>query len=103
MVKYRYLLILFLLNVIPLSSQETKREFSVDFRVNSIEIDTLYNDNSQVIKELKEYISTLSQDTTIIISDLSLSAFAVLTKPSGANIWTAKPKNKAANNTNHLF
>lgn len=76
MVKYRYLLILFLLNVIPLSSQETKREFSVDFRINSIEIDTLYNDNSQVIKELKEYISTLSQDTTIIISDLSLSAFA---------------------------
>ena len=57
MVKYRYLLILFLLNVIP-------------------KIDTLYNDNSQVIKELKEYISTLSQDTTIIISDLSLSAFA---------------------------
>ena len=76
MVKYRYLLILFLLNVIPLSSQETKREFSVDFRRNSIEIDTLYNDNSQVIKELKEYISTLSRDTTIIISDLSLSAFA---------------------------
>lgn len=76
MVKYRYLLILFLLNVIPLSSQETKREFSVDFRINSIEIDPLYNDNSQVIKELKEYISTLSQDTTIIISDLSLSAFA---------------------------
>lgn len=76
MVKYRYLLILFLLNVIPLSSQETKREFSVDFRMNSIEIDPLYNDNSQVIKELKEYISTLSQDTTIIISDLSLSAFA---------------------------
>ena len=76
MVKYRYLLILFLLNVIPLSSQETKREFSVDFRVNRIEIDTLYNDNSQVIKELKEYISTLSQDTTIIIRDLSLSAFA---------------------------
>ena len=76
MVKYRYLLILFLLNVIPLSSQETKREFSVDFRMNSIKIDTLYNDNSQVIKELKEYISTLSQDTTIIISDLSLSAFA---------------------------
>ena len=76
MVKYRYLLILFLLNVIPLSSQETKREFSIDFRRNSIEIDTLYNDNSQVIKELKEYISTLSQDTTIIISDLSLSAFA---------------------------
>lgn len=76
MVKYRYLFILFLLNVIPLSSQETKREFSVDFRMNSIEIDPLYNDNSQVIKELKEYISTLSQDTTIIISDLSLSAFA---------------------------
>lgn len=76
MVKYRYLFILFLLNVIPLSSQETKREFSVDFRMNSIEIDHLYNDNSQVIKELKEYISTLSQDTTIIISDLSLSAFA---------------------------
>lgn len=76
MVKYRYLFILFLLNVIPLSSQETKREFSVDFRMNSIEIDPLYNDNSRVIKELKEYISTLSQDTTIIISDLSLSAFA---------------------------
>ena len=65
-----------MLNVIPLSSQETKREFSVDFRMNSIEIDTLYNDNSQVIKDLKEYLTSLSQDTTITINNLSLSGFA---------------------------
>lgn len=74
--KYYLSLILFLVCVVMAQSQEKRTEICVDFRVNSIAIDTAYSDNAASMKEMVSLLQQLSQDSTVKILDVSFCGAA---------------------------
>ena len=57
-------------------SQESRTEMSVDFRVNSVVIDTLHFDNADRVRHIVDYLRTISADTTIDVLEISFCGAA---------------------------
>lgn len=70
------LLILMLFCVVSAQSQESCTEICVDFRANSVTIDSAYSDNAVRMKELTEFLRNISQDSTINIIEVSFCGAA---------------------------
>ena len=74
----KYLLITFLslAGATPIYAQKGQTEISIDFRINSIVIDTLYFDNAKRLDEILYHINQLRQDTTRNITQITFSGVA---------------------------
>ena len=57
-------------------SQERRTDIKIDFRVNSIVIDSAYLDNATQLKLMKNFIEELSQDSTIKLVQVSFCGVA---------------------------
>lgn len=66
--KFSISLSLLLLCVGLIRSQETRSEFSLDFRVNSTSVDSLYGDNTANMRDLRDFLRNVSSDSTIHIT-----------------------------------
>lgn len=60
---------------------ENRAEFMVDFRVNVTRIDQSFSDNASRIKELKNYLRSLSNNPDIVITSV---AFCGAASPEGS-------------------
>ena len=74
--KYCITLILLLFGVGIAHSQERHTEICIDFRVNSIVIDSAYSDNAAHMQEMLEFLRTIRQDSTINIIEVSFCGAA---------------------------
>ena len=74
--KYCITLILLLFGVGIAHSQESRTEICVDFRVNSIVIDSAYSDNAARMQEIIEFLRNIRQDSTINIVEISFCGAA---------------------------
>lgn len=65
--------------ILPLEKvdlSEDRTEICIDFRVNSIVIDTLYMDNAERLKEILFHIDQLCRDTTRNVTQVTFSGVA---------------------------
>ena len=74
--KYCITLILSLLGVGALHSQERHTDICIDFRVNSTVIDSSYSDNATRMQEIIESLRAIRQDSTINIIEVSFCGAA---------------------------
>lgn len=74
--KYCITLILLLLGVGIVHSQERHTEICLDFRVNSTIIDPAYSDNAARMQEMLKFLQTILQDSTINIIEVSFCGAA---------------------------
>ena len=68
-------------------SQERHTEISVDFRVNSTVIDSVYSDNAVRMQEIIDFLRTIRQDSTINIIEVSFCGAA---SPEGSYQFNRK-------------
>ena len=80
--KYCITLILLLLGLGNLHSQENRTEICVDFRVNSTVIDSAYSDNAFRMREIIDFLRTIRQDSTIRVVEISFCGAA---SPEGSD------------------
>lgn len=80
-------LILLLFGVGVAHSQEKRTEICVDFRVNSMVIDSAYSDNAARMQEIKDFLQTIRQDSTINIIEVSICGAA---SPEGSYQFNRK-------------
>ena len=76
MKKLAMLLVILMLALQGAHSQESRTEMSVDFRVNSVVIDTLHFDNADRVRHIVDYLRTISADTTIDVLEISFCGAA---------------------------
>ena len=76
MKKLATLLVILMLALQGAHSQESRTEMSVDFRVNSVVIDTLQFDNADRVRHIVDYLRTISADTTIDVLEISFCGAA---------------------------
>ena len=76
MKKLAILLVILMLALQGAHSQESRTEMSVDFRVNSVVIDTLQFDNADRVRHIVDYLRTISADTTIDVLEISFCGAA---------------------------
>ena len=76
MKKLAILLVILMLALQGARSQESRTEMSVDFRVNSVVIDTLHFDNADRVRHIVDYLRTISADTTIDVLEISFCGAA---------------------------
>ena len=76
MKKLATLLVILMLALQGAHSQESRTEMSVDFRVNSVVIDTLHFDNADRVRHIVDYLRTISADTTIDVLEISFCGAA---------------------------
>lgn len=76
MKKLAILLVILMLALQGAHSQESRTEMSVDFRVNSVVIDTLHFDNADRVRHIVDYLRTISADTTIDVLEISFCGAA---------------------------
>ena len=62
-------------------SQESRTEFSVDFRINSTYIDPTYSNNSARLREIKDFLQRIRQDDNLTITSVS---FCGAVSPEGS-------------------
>ena len=74
--KYSIILILLLFNSSVSYSQERHTEFGINFRVNSIVIDSSYLDNYVRIQEIEEFLRAIRKGGTINIIEVSFCGAA---------------------------
>lgn len=79
--KYCILLILLLFGACFAHSQENHTEICLDFRVNSMSIDSTYMDNAARIQEMVEFLRSLRQDSTLTVIKISFSG---VSSPEGS-------------------
>lgn len=63
-------------------SQDAVTEISIDFRVNSVVVDTLYHNNASKLRQMTEFFQNLRQDSTVNIVEVSFCGAA---SPEGSN------------------
>ena len=63
--KYYIALIFMLLGMCVAHAQENRTEICIDFRVNSIVIDSEYSDNAARMQEMVEFLQNIRLDSTI--------------------------------------
>lgn len=80
--KYYITLIILLFGIDTIYSQKSRTEFCVDFRVNSIVIDTAYSNNAVRMREMVEFLRTIRKDSTIDIIEISFCGAA---SPEGSD------------------
>lgn len=80
--KYRIALILWMFCVNILHSQENRTEMYVNFRVNSVVIDTAYLDNAARTKEIVSYLESIRQNPSIELLEV---AFCGAASPEGSD------------------
>lgn len=68
-------------------SQERRTEISVDFRVNSITIDSAYSDNAARMREIVTFLQNVRQDSTTNIVGVSFCGAA---SPDGSSQLNSK-------------
>ena len=74
--KYCIILILMLMGVLSLYSQESRSEIFVDFRVNSTQIDSTYADNAARLQEITAVLQGILNDSTVDILQVSFCGAA---------------------------
>lgn len=74
--KYIITIILVLNGFTSLFAQQERTEICIDFRVNSRTIDPTYMDNAVRLDEIMQYINHLRQDTTLTVTQLTLTGVA---------------------------
>lgn len=74
--KYCIVLILLLFGVNSAHSQENCTEICIDFRVNSMSIDSTYMDNAVRLQEMLDVLQSLQNDSSINIIKISFSGVA---------------------------
>ena len=62
----------------PVSAQRDSMEFRIHFRSGSMEVEADYAGNSRRLAALRDYLRTLSSDSTVYVAGLSLSGSASL-------------------------
>lgn len=70
------ILILMLMGVPSLYSQESRSEIFVDFRVNSTQIDSTYANNAERLQEITAVLQGILNDTTVDVLQLSFCGTA---------------------------
>ena len=78
--KFWIILTLLLFGVGLAHSQERRTDINIDFRVNSIIIDSTYLDNAAQLKIMRNFINELQQDSTI---KLMMVSFCGVASPEG--------------------
>lgn len=74
--KYHLTILLLLIGMIPIYAQKEQAEICIDFRVNSIVIDTLYSDNAERLDEILNHINQLRQDSMRYITQVTFNGVA---------------------------
>ena len=74
--KYYIALIFMLLGVCVAHAQENRTEICIDFRVNSIVIDSEYSDNAARMQEMVEFLQNIRLDSTINLIEVSFCGAA---------------------------
>lgn len=75
-------LILLLFSAVAAYSQEKRTEMSVDFRVNSVVLDSAYSNNAWHLQEIVDFLKCVRQDTTTNIVEVSFYGAA---SPEGSD------------------
>lgn len=75
------------MNVCSVHSQEYRTEASFSFRVNSMAIDSIYNDNAVRMKEMRTFLQNIRRDSTISITKVTFSGAA---SPEASYEWNHK-------------
>ena len=68
-------------------SQESRTEVRFDFRVNSMVVDSLYNDNAARMREMKAFLRDIRRDSTVSITGVSFRGAA---SPEASHEWNHK-------------
>ncbi len=79
--------------------QGNSLEIIFNFRANSTCIDTTYSTNAENLHKINAFVKTLSEDSTIKISNLLLFG---MTSPDGSHRWNKKIGNERINNVEKL-
>ena len=74
--KHIITIILALTGLTNLCAQQERTEICIDFRVNSRTIDSTYMDNAVRLDEIMYHINRLRQDTTLSVTQLTLTGVA---------------------------
>lgn len=74
--KYCITLILLLFRVSTTYSQECRKDFCIDFRVNNTSIDPNYSKNTECLSEITSFIQKIEQDSTLGINKVSFCGSA---------------------------
>ena len=74
--KYLHIAILLLIGICPIHAQKEQAEICIDFRVNSITIDTLYHDNAERLDEILYHINQLHNNAMRYITQVTFSGVA---------------------------
>ena len=75
-------LILLVFSVSILHSRENRTEMYVNFRVNSVVIDTTYLDNASQVKEIVSFLQSIRQNPSVELLEV---VFAGATSPEGSD------------------
>lgn len=62
-------------------AQERRTEFEVDFRVNSATIDSSYHQNQEIIRQMRDFLQNIAQDSLYEVLEVS---FQGATSPEGS-------------------
>lgn len=62
-------------------AQERRAEFEVDFRVNSATIDSSYHQNQEIIRQMRDFLQNIAQDSLYEVLEVS---FQGATSPEGS-------------------
>lgn len=85
--RYCTALAIIIIGLLPAHSQESRTEVRFNFRVNSMDIDSIFHDNAARIREMTEFLQAIHRDSTISIMKVTFSGAA---SPEASYEWNHK-------------